>query len=71
MMGFGLMGLGMLFMMAFWVGVILLAVWAVREFGPRREASRELDTPLEIARARYARGEITKKEFEQLSEDLA
>lgn len=59
MWGYG--GLAFLWMALFWVGVILLAVWAVRRQGgdttPRRP------TALEILEERYARGEIDEDEF--------
>jgi putative membrane protein len=71
MMGFGFMGFGMLFMAVFWIGIIFLAVWAVREFLPKSEASGRSVSALEIAKARYARGEISKDEFEELKKNLA
>ncbi|MBI2845704.1 MAG: SHOCT domain-containing protein [Chloroflexi bacterium] len=69
-MGFGFMGFGMLFMAVFWIGIILLAVWAVREFLPRSQATNGSASALDIAKARYARGEISKAEFEELKKGL-
>ncbi len=61
---------GLVWMTLFWGGLILLAAWAFRRAtGDRRSPERE--TPLEIAKARYARGEITREQFEQLKRDLA
>lgn len=38
---------------------------------PRRYPERgDAETPLQILRRRYAQGEITKDEFEQMKEDL-
>lgn len=68
MAGFG--GLGMVVGMFFWVGLILLVVWAaVRLFsgGPRESQ----DTALEILSRRYARGEITQAEYLQAKKDLS
>lgn len=70
--GWGFGGLfGWLLMLLFWGGVIALVVWAVRRFtaerGPINGAPA---TPLEVARMRYARGEITKEQFQQLRQDL-
>ncbi len=74
--------IGMTMMFAFLGGLILLAVWASRNFGRTSEASgarpldiagrqgldraEDEDTPLEIAEKRLARGEITKEQFEEL-----
>ncbi len=76
------MVIGMTMMFAFMGGLILLAVWASRNFGRPSDSSgaRSLDitgrqgmdraegedTPLEIAEKRLARGEITKEQFEEL-----
>ena len=51
--------------------LILLAFWSVR-----RNTNRVISTPLSreapynILRGRYARGEITKEQFEQMRKDL-
>ncbi len=47
-------------------GLVALVVWIVRGFGRRQTA----DAPLEIARTRYARGEITQAEFEEIKKNL-
>ncbi len=55
-------------MVLFWGGVIAVAVWGIRQFtGDRRRDG----SPLEIARERLARGEITKEEFDRIRGDLA
>jgi putative membrane protein len=61
--------LGMVMMIAFWVGLIALAVWAIESFRPRHNETRG-ETPLDIARRRYAGGEISRGEFEQIRRDL-
>jgi putative membrane protein len=59
---------GGLWTLLFWGGLIWLIVWGMsRLVAP----SRESDSPLEIARRRYARGDITREEFEQLRHDLS
>ena len=45
-----------------WMGIFL----AVRNAAPKKDSK----DPLTIAKTRYARGEITKAEFEQLKKDL-
>ena len=59
---------GGIWMLLFWGAIIWLIVWGVGQLtgGSRRDE----DTPLEIARRRYARGEITREEFEKLRQDL-
>ncbi len=63
------MGLGMLIMIIFWAGLIALVVWIVVK--AVRSGKSTSETPLDIAKARYAKGEISKKEFEQLKKDLS
>lgn len=65
---------GMIVMMVLFVGgVIGLVVWLVSrsanpDWGRRSDQG---DNPLEIARRRYARGEITKDEYDRLKKDLS
>ena len=68
--GFG--WLWMLLWMAALVIIIGLVVWAVIA-ATRRGGGHDITTsrtPLDIAKERYARGEITREEFEQLKRDL-
>jgi len=55
----------------FWIllfaAVIFLIVWIIHRFGIKNTASV---TPLNILRKRFAKGEITKKEFEERKKDL-
>lgn len=55
-------------MVLFWGGIIAVAVWGIRQFTSGRDGGR---SPLDIARERYARGEITAEEFEKLRRDLS
>jgi putative membrane protein len=64
------MGLGMLFMIVFWAGFIALATWIVVKLVRSGQQSSS-QNPLEIAKARYAKGEISKAEFEQIKKDLS
>ncbi len=57
---------------SFWAliiaGAIVLVLWLARRMGvvgPARES------PLDILKARYARGELSKAQFEKLKRDLA
>ncbi len=75
MWGYGQWGwlgmiLGMVIMVVIWGGLIALAVWIVMKLvRSGRETSSA--SPIEIAKSRYARGEITKEQFEQLKKDLS
>lgn len=70
MMGYYGGGLfGGVFMVLVWAGIIFFIVWVVREaVGGRKENSEK--GPREILNERYAKGEITKEEFESKKKDL-
>jgi len=57
-------------MFIFWGGVIALIVWGIARL-TRGSSSISRHAPLDTARERYAKGEITRKEFEQIKEDLS
>ena len=61
----------MLVPILFWGGVIALVVWGVSRAvrGGGGEASKQ-KSPMELADERYARGEITREQWEQLRKDL-
>ena len=67
---------GALMMVLFWGAIIALVVWAVQSLGRRDDgraqpgATTPARTPLDIAKERYARGEISRDEFEQMKRDL-
>ncbi len=67
--GMGMMLLYFLFFMLVLVGVALLMIWAVRRSGGGLGSGRE--DPIEVLRARYARGEIGREEFERIREELS
>lgn len=62
---------GMLTMALFWIGFILLIVWVVRAvIGASPNAGGGSSGAREILDQRYARGEITRKEYEQMKKDI-
>ena len=56
-------------MIVFWVVIIALIVWAVREVSGRHPHSSS--QALNILKERYAKGEISKEEFESKKKDLS
>lgn len=70
------MGLGMLGGMAlFWLILIAFAVFVVRMFFPSVSSGDNSDThtPLsarEVLDQRYARGELTREQYQQMQKDL-
>ena len=73
MMGFG-MSFGMLFMGLFWVVLIVGAVWlagALFQTGHAPNLGGRSLTPREILDQRYARGEITREQYELMKQDLS
>jgi len=63
---------GGLFMLVFWGGIIALIVWGVKKLVEHSSGSANIErpSPLDIAKERYARGEISKEEFNQIKKDL-
>ncbi len=74
--GFGWIGmiLNLIITVGVIVGLVLLVVWAVRrtsgnfQSGPQNQAGT---SARDIAQARYARGEITREEYQQIIADLS
>ncbi len=75
MMGFGMMGafglIGLLFNALIIVGVVVLVVWAVKRFSTAGGNGSNGQTPRELLQARYARGEITREQYQQMLSDLS
>jgi putative membrane protein len=80
MMGFGFGGFGIIYMIIFWVVIIAVGIWLLSNLFPRGtgHASSEgaastqasSDSPREILDRRYARGEITKAEYDEIRRDI-
>ena len=65
---------GMWFGWIFWIVVIVLIIWLVVNQSNKNkqiyQPPRAGDSAIEILKRRYAKGEITKEEFEQMKKDL-
>jgi putative membrane protein len=72
MMGYygNMFGWGGGFMLVFWVAIILLIVWIIKELAGKNGKGPS-DSALESLRQRYAKGEINKQEFEEKKKDLS
>ena len=77
MMGFGF---GFPFMFFFWILLIGLGIWVVFQVvtrsgsnasgGGQPQITSQQDNALDVLKKRYARGEITKGEYEEMRSDL-
>jgi uncharacterized membrane protein len=71
-MGFGLTGL--LFMFLFWGGLVALAILLVSALFPRDARPAVPDdqglSARQILDMRYARGEITREQYEMMKQDI-
>jgi putative membrane protein len=64
-------GYGWLLMVILWVVVIIGVVFLIKSILRSTKTERKTETPLEILKKRYAKGEISKEEFEEKKKDLA
>ncbi len=70
-----MMGFGFIFMILFWIGLMLLAIWLIGLLFPsaktpenkRSEPSRSAP---EILRERYARGELTTEQYQEMMKTI-
>jgi putative membrane protein len=68
--GYGMMGVGtgfgFLFMLLFWGSII----WLVATLVNASQSSKDDSDSLIILKKRYAKGEISKKEFERMKKEI-
>ena len=63
--GFGMFGgIGMI---VFWGAIIWLIVWLVRQANQDKKTG---DTSSEILKKRFAKGEITKKQYDDMKKEI-
>lgn len=68
----GFMG-GMWFGWIFWIVIIALIVFLIIRFTDQKQNNRNISTgesSLDLLKKRYAKGEISKEEFESIKKDL-
>lgn len=70
--GWGIMGgFGFIWMLLFWGILITLAIWLVgRLFPTARVGSGENPSAREILKRRYARGELTEEQYQQMLQTI-
>ena len=73
--GWGMGWFGMIFMIIFWgliiIGIVLLIRWLIQTTGSRGSSGVSTGSKaMDILEERYARGEITRDEFESMKRDI-
>ncbi len=73
--GFGSWGiigmiLNLLFTLLILGGIILLVYWIIKQFVPGSASFESKSKALEILKERYAKGEISEKEYKRMKKEL-
>lgn len=68
--GAGWMIVGWIWMVVFWGALIWLIVWGVKRLTEPRQPATGGQTPVEVLKLRYARGEVTRQQYEEMKRDL-
>ena len=70
MMGYG--GLGGMFMWLIWIVIAAVIIYLVFNLSKRNKISIDSaeQSPIEILKRRYAKGEITKEEFDRIKREI-
>lgn len=61
---------GMPMMWFIWLPIIILAVVLIVRYSNNNQPKEKGDSPMDILKKRYAKGEITKEEFEEMKRDI-
>lgn len=70
MFGWGLGG--GLMMIISWAAIVLFIIWVVKEIKDKgsSDTTHSSKTPLDILKERYAKGELSKEQFESMKKDI-
>ncbi len=73
--GFGFNPLGAILPLVFWAlvvgGTVLVVVWLIRNAGRTGSSTGVSEPALELIKSRFAKGEITKEQFDEMRRTLA
>ena len=63
---------GMGFGWFFWIIILVIVIVGIQQFTSRNQyfSNNDSETPLDIIRKRYAKGEITKKKIEKMEKKI-
>jgi len=64
--GYSYLGFWNIAWLLFWIGIIVLIIWLIYKFIIKKET----ETPINILQKRYAKGEINKKQFEEMRKEM-
>jgi len=64
--GYGFMGYGWIFQILIFVIFVLIIYWIIK----KSDFNKNTDSPKDILKKRLVKGEITKKEFEDLLKEI-
>ncbi|MCL5073467.1 MAG: SHOCT domain-containing protein [Actinobacteria bacterium] len=70
--GLGILGmiLSFIFFVAIIIGIIFLIVWLVRRASYSGESIQKTNEAIEILKGRYAKGELTKEQYDNMKKEL-
>lgn len=73
--GFGSWGvigmiLNLLFTLLILGGIVLLVYWIIKQFAPGSTSPESKSKALEVLKERYAKGEISEKEYKRMKKEL-
>ena len=64
------MGGGMIFMALFWVVIIVGVIYLIKLLADKSRNGTQTESAEEILKKRFAKGEISQEEFEEIKKDL-
>jgi putative membrane protein len=67
---YGMGAWGWWWMILVWVIIIVAAIFIIKSIIGKGTGSRQHETPLDVLKRRYAAGEITKEQFDQMKKDI-